>query len=62
MRGSPRRRAPFDFILLAAALTLTVLGVIMVYSASAIPAEQTMGKPLYYLRRDRVFPAGRAFL
>jgi cell division protein FtsW len=55
MRGSPRRRAPFDFILLAAALTLTVLGVVMVYSASAISAEQTMGKPLYFFVRQLIW-------
>ena len=57
MRGSPRRRAPFDFILLAAALTLTVLGVVMVYSASAISAEQTMGKPLYFFVRQLIWAA-----
>ena len=55
MRGSPRRRAPFDFVLLAAALTLTVLGVVMVYSASAISAEQTMGKPLYFFVRQLIW-------
>ena len=55
MRGSARRRAPFDFILLAAALTLTVLGVVMVYSASAISAEQTMGKPLYFFVRQLIW-------
>jgi cell division protein FtsW len=55
MRASPRRRAPFDFILLAAALTLTVLGIVMVYSASAISAEQTMGKPLYFFVRQLIW-------
>jgi len=55
MRPSPRRRAPFDFVLLAAALTLTVLGVVMVYSASVISAEQTMGKPLYFFERQLVW-------
>ena len=57
MRGNPRprRRAPFDFSLLAAALTLTVLGVVMVYSASAISAEQTMGKPLYFFIRQLIW-------
>lgn len=55
MRGSPRRRAPFDFILLFAALTLTILGVVMVYSASAISAEQTMGKPLYFFERQLIW-------
>ncbi|MBI3566240.1 MAG: putative lipid II flippase FtsW [Elusimicrobia bacterium] len=57
MRPSARRRAPFDFILLAAALTLTVLGVVMVYSASVISAEQTMGKPLYFFERQLVWAA-----
>ncbi len=55
MRKSARRRAPFDFILLAAALSLTVLGVVMVYSASAISAEQTMGKPLYFFVRQLIW-------
>ncbi|MFI5362611.1 MAG: putative lipid II flippase FtsW [Elusimicrobiota bacterium] len=55
MRPSGRRRAPFDFILLAAAVTLTVLGVVMVYSASAISAEQTMGKPLYFFLRQLIW-------
>jgi cell division protein FtsW len=55
MRGSPRRRAPFDFILLATALSLTVLGVVMVYSASTISAEQTMGKPLYFFVRQLIW-------
>ncbi len=55
MKASRRRRAPFDFILLAAALSLTVLGVVMVYSASAISAEQTMGKPLYFFVRQLIW-------
>ncbi|MDE2143045.1 MAG: putative lipid II flippase FtsW [Elusimicrobia bacterium] len=52
MRPSSRRRAPFDFILLAAALTLTVLGVVMVYSASTIWAEQNLNRPYYFLERQ----------
>jgi cell division protein FtsW len=48
----PRRRAPFDLVLLASALVLTALGVVMVYSASTISAEQTMGKPLYFVERQ----------
>ena len=55
MRQSARRRAPFDFILLAAALSLVVLGVVMVYSASAISAEQTLGKPLYFFARQLIW-------
>jgi cell division protein FtsW len=53
----PRRRAPFDLVLLAAALILTLLGVIMVYSASTISAEQTMGKPLYFVERQAAWAA-----
>ncbi|MFI5347010.1 MAG: putative lipid II flippase FtsW [Elusimicrobiota bacterium] len=52
MRAASRRRAPFDFILLAAALTLTVLGVVMVYSASTIWAEQNLNRPYYFLQRQ----------
>jgi cell division protein FtsW len=52
MRPSPRRKAPFDLILLAAAISLTLLGVVMVYSASTIWAEQNLGKPYYFLERQ----------
>lgn len=52
MRASARRRAPFDFVLLAAAMSLTVLGVVMVYSASTIWAEQNLNKPYYFLERQ----------
>jgi cell division protein FtsW len=48
----PRRQAPFDYVLLAASLALVALGVVMVYSASTISAEQTMGKPLYFVERQ----------
>jgi len=57
MRAAPRRRAPFDFILLAAALTLTVLGVVMVYSASTIWAEQNLNRPYYFLQRQFAWAA-----
>lgn len=52
MRALPRRRAPFDYVLAAAALFLTAVGVVMVYSASTITAEQTLGKPYYFLERQ----------
>lgn len=52
MRAHPRRRAPFDYILLAASLTLLILGVVMVYSASVIWAEQNLGRPLYFFYRQ----------
>lgn len=52
MRPNTRRRAPFDYLLLAAALTLLILGVVMVYSASVIWAEQNLGRPLYFFHRQ----------
>lgn len=55
MRPPARRRAPFDVVLLAAALTLLIIGVVMVYSASTIWAEQNLGKPLYFFQRQLVW-------
>jgi len=52
VRPSHRRRTPYDYLLLAAALTLLVLGVVMVYSASVIWAEQNLGRPLYFFYRQ----------
>ncbi len=57
MRAAARRRAPFDYTLLGAALTLLVLGVVMVYSASTIWAEHNLGKPLYFFERQVVWAA-----
>jgi cell division protein FtsW len=50
-----RRRAPFDYALLGVAMTLLVLGVVMVYSASTIWAEHNLGKPLYFFERQLVW-------
>lgn len=57
MRTPSRRRAPLDYALLATALTLLVLGVVMVYSASVIWAEQNLGRPLYFFHRQLVWAA-----
>ncbi len=49
------RLAPFDGLLLAAVLALVVVGAVMVYSASAIPAGQSarLGQDeFYYLKRQ----------
>lgn len=49
------RFAPFDGLLLAAVLALVVVGAVMVYSASAIPAGQSarLGQDeFYYLKRQ----------
>jgi cell division protein FtsW len=48
----PRRRATADYTLLGAALALLALGVVMVYSASAIYAEKSLGRPLYFFQRQ----------
>lgn len=44
-----------DYILLGTVLTLLVLGVVMVYSASVIWAEQNLGRPLYFFQRQLVW-------
>ncbi len=44
-----------DYVLLGTALTLLVLGVCMVYSASVIWAEQNLGRPLYFFHRQLVW-------
>lgn len=57
MKRAARRRAPFDYVLLAASLTLLILGVVMVYSASVIWAEQNLGRPLYFFHRQLLWTA-----
>jgi cell division protein FtsW len=44
----------FDPLLLAACLALTTLGLVMVYSASAITAQERMGNAFYFLERQAV--------
>ncbi len=44
-----------DYALLGTALTLLVLGVVMVYSASVIWAEQNLGRPLYFFHRQLIW-------
>ncbi|OGS41891.1 MAG: hypothetical protein A2506_03935 [Elusimicrobia bacterium RIFOXYD12_FULL_66_9] len=56
-KKNTRRSAPLDYLLLAAALTLLVLGVVMVYSASVIWAEQNLGRPLYFFYRQLLWAA-----
>ena len=55
MRGTSRRRAPFDYALLGVSLVLLILGLVMVYSASAIWAEQHLGRPLFFFHRQLVW-------
>ena len=51
-RVSKRRGAPIDYALFGAAMALMSIGVVMVYSASAIYAEKNIGSPLYFLQRQ----------
>lgn len=46
-----KRGAP-DFVLFAIVLALLSIGIIMVFSSSAVAAGQTIGDPFYYLKRQ----------
>lgn len=54
-RSSARRRAPIDYALFGAAVALLVIGVVMVYSSSAIYAEKHLGSPLYFFQRQLIW-------
>ena len=51
--ATPRPRS-FDLLLLLAVLALTALGLVMVYSASAITAQDKLGDSFFYLKRQIV--------
>ena len=53
MKG--RRR--LDFILLFSALALVGIGIVMVYSTSAIIAGDRFGDPYYFLKRQALYAA-----
>ncbi|MCX8117189.1 MAG: putative lipid II flippase FtsW [Desulfobacterota bacterium] len=50
-----KTRGRFDFILLGAALILTGIGIVMVYSTSAILAGDRFGDPYYFLKRQALY-------
>lgn len=52
-----RRRSQADYTLLAAVLSLLAWGLVMVYSASAILAEQNFGDSLYFFKRQLLWAA-----
>jgi cell division protein FtsW len=54
MTGS-RRRHEMDYTLLAVAVSLVCFGVVMIYSASAIWAEQNLGNSLYFFKRQLIW-------
>src|SRR4030042_1400920 len=53
--GKGKKR--LDFILLFAALALVGVGIVMVYSTSAIIAGDRFGDPYYFLRRQALYAA-----
>ena len=53
--GGPVERAGYDRVLAATALLLVGFGVIMVYSASAIRAQERFGDPYLFLRRQALW-------
>lgn len=57
-RLSVRLLPPVDNRLLGAVVALTLLGLIMVASASISLAERNLGAPLYYFQRQLLFVAG----
>lgn len=52
-----RAKAPLDVVLLTAVLLLVFWGLVMVYSASAILAEQTLGNAHYFIKRQLLWAA-----
>lgn len=54
---SSRKRNDIDVVLLSVSIILTLLGLIMVYSSSAIWADQNMGNPAYFLKRQMIWAA-----
>ncbi|MCC5859185.1 MAG: putative lipid II flippase FtsW [Ectothiorhodospiraceae bacterium] len=57
-RVIPALPADLDHRLLAAVVALTVLGLVMVASASISLAERSLGTPLYYFQRQLLFVGG----
>ncbi len=52
-----KRRASLDSQLLSVALILLVLGIVMMYSASALWAERHFSDPFYFLKRQLLWAA-----
>lgn len=49
------KRVHFDYVLLVATAVLMMIGIIMVYSSSAVLARERMGDGYYYLKKEIVF-------
>ena len=51
------RRPEFDYQLMAIVMALIALGLVMIYSASAVTASSRFGDPAYYLKKQ-IFNVG----
>ncbi len=49
-----KRNIPYDPVLLAAVIALISFGLVMVYSASAIAAQEKLGDPFHFLKRQSI--------
>ncbi len=54
-RGRRADRAPSDRFLLLVTLCLVGLGIVMIYSASAIRAQERFGDPTFFLKKQLVY-------
>lgn len=54
-RGGRTHRAPIDRFLLLVTLCLVGLGIVMIYSASAIRAQDRYGDPTFFLKKQLVY-------
>jgi len=57
-----RSRGRFDYVLLIVALALVGIGIVMVYSTSAILAGERFGDPYYFLKRQALYAGVGFFL
>ena len=57
MNAMTRRKNQLDYTLLAVTVALACWGIVMIYSASAIWAEQNLGNSLYFFKRQLIWAA-----
>ena len=51
------QRMKSDWLLFGTVVAMVGFGLVMIYSASAVTARQTMGDPLFYLKRQAIAAA-----
>lgn len=56
-RSGPEEPAPVDRVLLFATLLLVAVGIVMIYSSSAIRAQERFGDPAFFLKKQLVWAA-----